>query len=261
MDGAVDLRDRRRLVQRVPPVHRELDDGDVDHAHQRQDRGGAGALGRIVEGGVERDVAEIEEEQHQHRGEPRVPHPPGAPHRLPPERAAQERDEGEGGAHRGARLRHQVRQRMPPDEAGRAAERDHDVDEERHPRRRHVDEDDPVGVALLIVRRRHVEAKHQAGDDQRRRRACRPGVDRAGDAEEPRRVGEEVDARPSGPRARLVAPVARVAIRPIPPSCAAPRPPPAGPAPARPPARPPESTGSRARRRRARRLPPRPRRI
>ena len=92
-------------------------------------------------------------------------------------------------------------QRMTPDEAGRAAERDHDVDEERHPRRRHVDENDPVCVALLIVRRRYIEAEHQGGGDQRGSRTRRPWIDRARNAEEARRVGEEVDARPAGSRA------------------------------------------------------------
>ena len=47
----------------------------------------AGLLDRVPE----RDQAEIEEEQHEHRGQPRIPHPPGAPHRLAPERAGDER--------------------------------------------------------------------------------------------------------------------------------------------------------------------------
>src|SRR5262249_50255865 len=42
-DGGMDRRSaqaehRGRLVQRVPPIHRELDDGDVDRADEREDR-------------------------------------------------------------------------------------------------------------------------------------------------------------------------------------------------------------------------------
>ena len=81
--------DRGRLMQRVPPVDAELDDRQVHHADQRQDGAGAVAAHRIVEGAHQGDVAEIQEEQHQHRGQPRVPHPPGAPHRLAPDAAGE----------------------------------------------------------------------------------------------------------------------------------------------------------------------------
>ena len=90
--GPAGAQDRGRLVQRVPPVDRELDDRQVDRADQAQDRGGARAARRIVERVVERDVAEIEEEQDQDRGEARVPHPERAPHRLAPEAAGDQRD-------------------------------------------------------------------------------------------------------------------------------------------------------------------------
>ena len=71
--------DRVGLVQRVPPVDAVFDDRQVHRAHQRQDGGGAEAALLIVEGTNERDLSEIEEEQHEHRGQPRIPHPPGAP--------------------------------------------------------------------------------------------------------------------------------------------------------------------------------------
>ena len=75
------------------------------------------AAARIVEGAPQRDEAEIDEEQDQHRGQPRVPHPVGAPHRPAPERAGDQRQEGEGGADRRRRLGGDVGQRMPPDQS------------------------------------------------------------------------------------------------------------------------------------------------
>ena len=93
--------------------------GRFDHADQRQDRAGAVAALRVVEGAHQRDVAEIEEEQHQHRGQPRVPHPPGAPHRLAPQAAGGEAERGEGGADRPDLHGREVGQRMAPDERER----------------------------------------------------------------------------------------------------------------------------------------------
>ena len=58
--------------------------------------------------------AEIHQEQDQHRGEPRVPFPIGAPHRPAPQRAGDQRKEGEGRADRGCGLRRDVGERMPP---------------------------------------------------------------------------------------------------------------------------------------------------
>ena len=103
-----------RLVQRVPPIDAELDDRQVDHADQRQDGARPVAAHRIVEGAHQRDVAEIQEEQHQHRGQPRVPHPPGAPHRLAPDAAG-------GQAQRGEARRRPGRSRRRPDRPADAA--------------------------------------------------------------------------------------------------------------------------------------------
>ena len=88
------------LVQGVPPIDAELDDRQIDHPDQRQDGAGAIAALGVVERADQRDVAEIEEEQHQDGGEPRVPHPPRAPHRLAPEAAGGKTQRGEAGAHR-----------------------------------------------------------------------------------------------------------------------------------------------------------------
>ena len=115
MDGrAAEPQHRGRLMQRVPPVDRELDDRQVDGADQRQDRGGAAGARGIVDGAPERDHAEIHQEQHQHRGQPRVPDPVGAPHRAAPERAGDQAQEREGGAERRGALRRDVGERMAP---------------------------------------------------------------------------------------------------------------------------------------------------
>ena len=87
--GAGHLRRRRHadggaLVQRVPPAHREIDDRHVDRADHRQQRAGLVGAARVVDRLDQRDVAEIQEQQDQFRGQARVPHPPGAPGRLAP---------------------------------------------------------------------------------------------------------------------------------------------------------------------------------
>ena len=126
----------------------------------------------IVERLVERDVAEVEEEQDQHRGQARVPDPEGAPHRLAPEAAGDQRDRGERRADRRRSARRDLGQRMAPDQPDDARPRHHRVDHQRHPRRRHVDEHDPIGLALLVVRRRDQQGEVQA--DQRRAAAASP---------------------------------------------------------------------------------------
>ncbi len=47
-------------MKRVPPLHREHDDRQIDRADQRQNGGGAVAMGRVIEGADQRDMAEIE---------------------------------------------------------------------------------------------------------------------------------------------------------------------------------------------------------
>ena len=51
------------LMEAVPPVHREMDDRDVDHADQGQDRRGPGCAPGIVDAGLQGHVAQIQEEQ------------------------------------------------------------------------------------------------------------------------------------------------------------------------------------------------------
>jgi hypothetical protein len=188
--GPAHADDAGGLVQRVPPVDRELDDGHVDEAGERQDGGTARAARGIVEGAQQRHMAEIEEEQDQHRGETGVPHPPGAPHRLAPERTAGQGQKGETGADgRGCARRH-VGKRVAPDERGGAGSGDEAVDEQRHPGGGHMDVHDAHGLALLVVGRRVEQREVEAQGEQERGRHGEPGQHGVGDALEARRVGE-----------------------------------------------------------------------
>src|SRR5690606_24250352 len=59
------LRNRRRLVQRVPPLDRVLDDRDIDDTDDRQQCAGAIGAVLVVDGRAQRHVAEVQEQQHQ----------------------------------------------------------------------------------------------------------------------------------------------------------------------------------------------------
>ena len=99
-----------------------------------------------------------------------IPYPPGAPHGLAPQRAADQRDEGEAAAKRRGSPRDQVAERMAPDEGTGTGRGDDRVDEKRHPGGRDMDVDDAHALALLIVGRRDtIPAKILA---------CRAGSDR-----------------------------------------------------------------------------------
>ncbi len=174
--------DRRRLVQRVPPIDAELDDRQVHHADQRQDRAGAVAALRIVERAHQRDVAEIEEEQHQHRGQPRVPHPPGAPHRLAPDAAGEQAQRGEAGADRADLGRRQVGQRMAPDQRQHGAERQCEIPRRCEPGGRDMHIHDAHRVALLPVGRRERTGPRpgRPRSAQRRRRRATAAPRRTG---------------------------------------------------------------------------------
>ena len=187
-----DPSDAGRLVQRVPPVHRKLDDGDVDEADQRQDRPCLGAADGIVEGVYQGDVAEIEEKQHQHRGEPSVPYPPGAPTRLAPKGAGDKRDQGEAGADRRRRLGGEVGQGVFPDQGDHRGRGHEAVNGKRHPRRRDVDIHDAHALSLLVIGRRNPKRQIEPGDEQSRRRQGAPRQYPGGQSQEEVRVGEPV---------------------------------------------------------------------
>ena len=111
---------------------------------------------RLLDRAPQRDHAEIHQEQHQHRGEPRVPHPIGAPHRPAPQRAGDEAEEREGGADRRRGLGGDVGERMPPHQRAERRDAHQRPAEHAEPGRRHVDEHDLHGRALLVVVRRAV---------------------------------------------------------------------------------------------------------
>src|SRR6185503_18701123 len=102
--------------------------------------------------------------------------PVGAPGRPPPQRAGPQRDESEQRPGRGERARHHPREARVERKAEPGPERHHHVDEHRHPRRRHVDEDDAVGLALLRVGGRDQQADIEA--DDRKHRGRKPAGDR-----------------------------------------------------------------------------------
>ena len=135
--------------------------------------GGARRPRGILHRAPQRHQAEIHQEQDQHRGQPRIPFPIGAPHRPAPQRAGDQREKGEGGADRGGRFRRDIGERMPPHQRAQRGKAHHAPDEHRQPRIRHVDEHDLHGGALLIVVGRHrrlIEADQQ----QDRGRARQP---------------------------------------------------------------------------------------
>ena len=171
------------LVQRVPPLHREIDDRHVDAADDRQQRPGPVGAARVVDRRDQGEEAGVEEEQDQLRGQARVPDPPGAPGRLAPERAGPEGEEGE---HRPGRRDRPRRHRGQPGVEGpadRRPERHHQVEQHRHPGRGDVDEDDPV--------RRRPGSRRSA-----RRRSRSTGPTAASTAKAAQHQGISAPARP-----------------------------------------------------------------
>ena len=132
-----------------------------------------GGAARIVDRAPERDQTEIEDEEHEDRGQARVPDPIGPPHRLAPERAGGEADEGESGAERRRGLLRRVGERMAPDERAKRSNRHDAIDEGRHPGRRHMQIHDLDRLALLIV------GRGGEREDRARRRTKPPSPQRA----------------------------------------------------------------------------------
>ena len=233
MDGRrAEPHDARRLMQAVP-LHRELDDGQDDDADEAQHGGQLGGQRLVLDRGAQRDQAEVEKEEDQHGGQPRVPHPEGAPHRLAPQRAGDEAEEREGGADGRGGLGRDVGERMAEHQQAEARDGDQRVAEHGKPRRRHVHEHDLGGVALLVVERRR--EGHVRG---RRRAARRPapaihGSSRAGQLHEPGRIGEPLGQRRHGTDLVLCSRQCKPAFRPTAAGTAAPRPPPGAPGPGR----------------------------
>ena len=104
-------------MQRVPPIDRELHDRDVDEANERRDRRDPPGLALILDGVEDCEDAEIDQEEHQHRGQARIPDPAGASQLLAPERTRDEAQECEGAADRSRGLERHLGEWMAPDEA------------------------------------------------------------------------------------------------------------------------------------------------
>ena len=120
----------------------------------------------VVDRGAQRDVAQVEEQQDQRGGQPRVPDPVGSPGGATPQGTGPQRNEGHQRAGRCDRLGHHRRQPGVEGQADAGPEGHRHVQEHRHPGRRHMDVDDPVRIALLGVGRRHEEADVQPGDGE-----------------------------------------------------------------------------------------------
>ena len=155
-------------MQRIPPFDRKINDRHVDRAYQREDGGRLVGTTWIVDRGGKRQIAQIKEKQDQFRSQACVPYPPRAPGWPAPECTGPQRDECHQGTGRRQRVRHHRRQACIECQADTGPERHDHVDEHRHPRRRHMDENDAIGVALLKVRgrgeQRNVQADHREND-------------------------------------------------------------------------------------------------
>ena len=180
----------RRLMQRVPPIHRELDDGDIDGPDQREDRGSTSGTARLLDGLPQSDQTEIQEKQNQQRGQPRIPDPISAPHGFAPERSGDQDDKGKGGSDGRRGFRCNVGQRMAPDQRAERGDGDHHVATHPDPGGGYVDVHDADRLALLVVGRRDKKSLIQPDPKQNSCEHGEPGNYRSGKVQEARRVGE-----------------------------------------------------------------------
>src|SRR2546425_931088 len=105
-------------MERAKQVHAQVDERHQRHAADAEHGGIAGARPRVPDGPAQQQVAYIKEKEEQRGGEARVPGPPRAPHRLPPDRSGGQHDRGEHRADLGRCLGEAV-------EAGILQEKEH----------------------------------------------------------------------------------------------------------------------------------------
>src|SRR3546814_16542041 len=102
-------------------IHGELDDRDVHHPDQGEDGGGAIAALAVLEDVQQRHVAQIEEEQDEHRGEATVPIHPGDPHPPTPKLHCRQRTASELASQRRRGAATHITNRMDRDQTNRSA--------------------------------------------------------------------------------------------------------------------------------------------
>ena len=183
-------------MQCAPPVHRILDDRDVDHADQRQDRGRARTAVTAGEGATQHDHAQIQEQLDQHRGQPGIPDPPGAPGGNAPHRAGKQRQRRHQGTDgRGGRGDHVRQLDLPYQEEERAHRQQHEARLGEN-RRRHMHIDDAEAVALLVVGGREGQPPDTAGHQRDDRQGPEPRQPALAGREEGRRCAHAMQPRP-----------------------------------------------------------------
>src|SRR3989449_4661692 len=154
-------------MQRVRPQHRQVDDRDVDHGNDPEDRGAGRAPREVRRQPPQEQIADVHDEHDRRRHEPWLPGPPHAPCRLCPDGPGHEEEASEEHADLCRRNGDRVKERpLCPEPADRREEDDHEC-EVREPRQGHVDVQDPVDVALHCVGGRPKE-RHHARHDKRR---------------------------------------------------------------------------------------------
>src|ERR1700722_90380 len=184
-----------------------MNDGHIDHAHQREQRGRPIAPGGVLESRAQRHHADVEKYQDELRREPRIPGPVRAPHRPAPQRSGGQGQQSEGGADGRGCGGNGVTHFDAPDERDGGGHRHADIGEERQPGARHMHIDDPKRIALLIVRRREYQAVHQPIADGDHGKAQEPRCQRRRGAINVRRRCELVKP---GPHNRLSSPYSSV---------------------------------------------------
>src|SRR5829696_9915718 len=83
------------LMQRSPPEDGIMDDRQVDRPDETEQSRKPPFPAPLLLRSRKSDVAEVEEEQDQHRGQAAVPFPPRAPRRTAPNRAGKQTNGGE----------------------------------------------------------------------------------------------------------------------------------------------------------------------
>ena len=195
---------------RIARQHRKDRPHDAEHGGQVRRRVG------VLDRGPERDIAKIEQEQDQERGQPRLPGPPGAPYRLPPDRPGEERDQRHRDPDRRRRLGGKRAHVMAPHEPDQRGDQHHDPDVDRHHRRRHMQIDDLHRRALpRIVGCQEKPPAEPRGKGEKRQHHD-PGHDRCGRVDKALRIGIVPDRHgrhhsrpPARPQCRPAAPAQR----------------------------------------------------